>query len=94
MAKDKTLTIPKNKNKLKLWQSAHLNQTMQTAVELLASVQTVSDSADTSPEKIGVVGVPAYLLYEICEGYIIMYEKLLKEQLLITANPKSNPVIH
>lgn len=94
--KDKrsTLRIPKNPRKHNLWESSQLNTTMNKCVQLLANFNKMAEENSVYPSDLDTLNLPASLVYEICEGYVVMYEKLLKEQLLITANPKQHPLIH
>ena len=79
MAQRKTLNIPKNPRKFNIWQS---------------NIETEAVKKDVDIHNLGETSIPVYLMYEICEAYNVLYNKLVKEQLLITANPQSNTTLH
>lgn len=89
-----TLRIPKNPRKYNIWESDQLNSTMEKCAQLLSNFNKVAEETGTYPSDIDTLSIPAHLVYEICESYVVMYEKLLKEQLLITGNPVANLNIH
>ena len=94
MAHRQTLRVPKNRLKFNLWDSAALNDTMQKAAQIVYNIEAEAEKQDKSIHRLGNSTVPMFLLHEICEHYTIMYNRLLKEQLLITANPPSNNTLH
>ena len=94
MSKKGTLKIPKNPRKYNIWDSSQLSSTMEKCSQILANFEEVRKLRDVYPSDMDNVSVPAELLYEITESYVTMYDKLLKEQLLITGNPQSNYNIH
>lgn len=93
-SKQSTLRIPKNPRKYNLWKSTQLNSTMNKCMEILANFNKIAETNEVYPSDLDNLNIPATVVYEICEGYVVMYEKLLKEQLLITANPQTNLNIH
>lgn len=94
MAERKTLNIPKNPRKFNIWQSNGLNETLQKTVQILYNIETEAIKKDVDIHNMGDTHIPVHLMYEICEAYNVLYNKLVKEQLLITANPQSNSTLH
>lgn len=94
MAKDKTLRVPKNKRSFNIWESKALNETLQKTTLILNNIDKVAEEEGYDKITLGTSAVPVVLLYEVCEAYNILYEKLLKEQLIKTANPKIDNNIH
>lgn len=94
MAKDKTLRVPKNKRSFNIWESKALNETLQKTTLILNNIDKVVEEEGYDKITLGTSVTPVVLLYEICEAYNILYEKLLKEQLIKTANPKSDNNVH
>jgi hypothetical protein len=94
MARRQTLKIPKNPRKFNIWESNGLNEILQNTHQLLANMDTLSIEQDLHIHELGTMNMPIHLLYDICEAYGILYNKLLKEQLLITANPIQNNNYH
>ena len=94
LIKRQTLRIPKNTRKFYLWDSAALGSTMQSTAQIVHNIEKQSSEQDIPIHLLGNTTLPMFLLHEICEHYTIMYNRLLKEQLLITANPPSNNNLH
>lgn len=94
MIKRKSLTVPKNPRKCNIWDSAFYNELLNNTVQITHNIDKVSKETNIPISSMKPLLLPAHLVYEICEGYTQMYNKLLKEQLLVTANLKSNPIIH
>lgn len=94
MTKEKTLKLPKNKRSMPIWQSDALHDTLQKTTQMLYNMDEVAKAEGLDRIQMGVAPVPVALLYEICEGYNILYDKLLKEQLIKAANPQTNQNIH
>jgi hypothetical protein len=94
MTSRQTLRVPKNRRKFNLWESDSLNNTMQKAVQIVHNIETEAEKQNESIHLLGNSNVPMFLLHEICEHYTIMYNRLLKAELLITANPSSNDNLH
>jgi hypothetical protein len=94
MANRKTLTIPKNPRKFSIWESDALNETLQKTYQLVHNIDKLSADNEVDIHVMEDTNIPVHLLYEICEAYNILYSRLLKEQLLVTANPKSNNNLH
>ena len=94
MAQRKTLNIPKNPRKFNIWQSNGLNETLQKTIQILYNIETESLKNEVDVHNMGETSIPVHLMYEICEAYSVLYNRLLKEQLLITANPKTNDNYH
>lgn len=89
-----TLNIPKNPRKYNIWESGQLGSTMEKCAQILANFDKAIQEDEVYPSDMSNIGVPASLLFEIAESYVQMYEKLLKEQLIITGNPVANNNIH
>lgn len=96
LLKDKKLAlrIPKNPRKYNIWESTALASTMEKCMQITANFHQAIKEDDVYPSDMDNVNIPASLMFEICESYVVMYEKLLKEQLLITGNPEANHNIH
>ena len=94
MASRKTLHIPRNPRKFNIWQSNGLNETLQKTVQILYNIEVESLRNEVDIHNMGETTIPVHLMYEICEAYSVLYHKLIKEQLLITANPQSNNNYH
>ena len=94
MTARKTLNIPKNARKFNLWQSNGLNETLQKTIQILHNIEEESLVNQIDIHRLGETTIPVHLMYEICEAYSVLYNKLLKEQLLITANPQTNNNYH
>jgi hypothetical protein len=90
----KTLKVPKNPRKYNVWDSSYLNSMTEKCAQIVANIDSMADKEGLYPNELGSIEFPVELIYEVCESYVIMYEKLLKENLLITANPQTNPNIH
>ena len=94
MATRKTIVVPKNPRKFNIWESNGLNETLQKTVQILRNIEELSVKNEVDIHNMGDTSIPVHLMYEICESYSILFNRLLKEQLLITANPKSNNNLH
>jgi hypothetical protein len=94
MANRKTLNIPKNPRKFNIWESDALNETLQKTHQLVYNIEDLSVKNDVDIHVMEDIKIPVHLLYEICEAYNILYSRLLKEQLLVTANLNSNNNLH
>ena len=94
MINKKTLKIPKNPRKYNVWDSSYLNSMTEKCAQIVANIDKIAEDEGVYPNELGSIDMPVDLIYEVCESYVIMYEKLLKEHLLITANPQENPNIH
>ena len=94
MAVRKTLVIPKNPRKFNIWESNGLNETLQKTVQILHNIEEEALKSEVEIHDMGDTAIPVYLMYEICEAYSILFNRLIKEQLLITANPQSNNNFH
>lgn len=94
MATRNTLVIPKNPRKFNIWESNSLNETLQKTTQILYNIEEQAVKNDIDIHNMGDTAVPVHLMYEICEAYSILFNRLVKEQLLITANPQSNNNFH
>lgn len=86
-----------NKNRkraFRIWDSAVLYDLMVKSAQIKQNIEKISKIHNKELPDLGTTDVPVELLYEICTGYQAMYEKLLKEHLLVSANPKQHPLIH
>lgn len=92
--KRKTVIVPKNPRKANVWESSSVFSTVEKASQILYNIQNISEVTGDLPNEMPDTEVPVILLQELCENYLFMYQKLLKEQLLITANLSTNPNIH
>lgn len=95
---EKTLTVTYkkrriNKRAFKFWDTEYLYEAMYEAVNIRANIDKV---AETKPmEDSSMVAIPAGLLYHLADAYILSYDKLLKEELIKTANiSKIQPTIN
>ncbi len=94
MTKRKILRVPKNPRKFKIWDSDHLNKVAQKAAQIVYNIEQLSEEEGTYIHELPSTQLPTHLVYEVCEAYVAMYQKLLKEQLLITGNPDTHPHLH
>lgn len=92
--KRKQLKVPKNPRKYNIWDSDSLNSTAQKAIQLIHNIEEVSQETNTFIHELPPSRMPMELVYEVCEAYISIYNKLLRENLIITANPESNNNLH
>lgn len=86
-----------NKNRkraFRIWDSSFLYDIMVKSAQIKQNIETISIKTNKELPELGSTDVPVELLYELCVGYQQMYDKLLKEHLLVSANPKQHPLIH
>ena len=92
--KRRQLIVPRNPRKINLWESASASSTVEKATQILHNIERISLEMEMLPNELPNSSIPVTLLQELCENYLFLYSKCLKEQLLITGNPESNDKIH
>lgn len=92
--KQRHILVPKNPRKANIWESESVFKTVEKATKILDNIEVLVEDTNKLPHEMAPVEVPVILLQELCENYLFLYNKLLKENLLIMGNPKSNPNIH
>lgn len=86
-----------NKNRkraFRIWDSAFLYEIMVNTAQIKQNIERIAELKNQELSELGAQEVPLELLYEICVGYQQVYDKLLKEHLIVTANLKQHPLIH
>jgi hypothetical protein len=101
MVEKKTLSVTykksrKNKRGFKLYNTMLMYKVVQEAIELKAALEKVAEEQNIEyVEDLKPTLINTELLYNLADGYIRGYEKLLKENLLTSANiSKIQPTIH
>ena len=67
---------------------------MEQAAQIMKNIEDIAEKENIPIHLLPPASIPVHLMYDICDSYVNMYTKLLNEQLLITGNPKTNPLIH
>jgi hypothetical protein len=78
----------------KIWDSQILNTAMVHAAEILEQLERDADIQQIDPMELAPTLIPTPVLYLLADSYLHSYKALLKESLLNTGNPTSNPNIH
>jgi len=83
----------RNRRAFKLWDSAYLYEAMQEAVNIRSNIDKAAE-VEMPPEG-AIAAIPISLLYHLADAYIDAYDRLLKEELIKTANiSKIQPTIN
>lgn len=85
------MTEENNQRKLRIWDAKALYTLLGTCIEFRTTIEEMMAESDGSlPPSV----VPTDMLYNIVAAYEVMYDLLLKEQLIKTGNPKPTTTIH
>lgn len=84
----------KSRRKFRFWDNHFLFQTLQQTTQVKEKVEAKCQAEQISPEELPMSLVPTHILYNIVCCYEALYEKLLKEELLVAGYPKSTKSYH
>ena len=86
-----------NKNKpdgFRVWESSQLYEIMVKSSQIQHNIETLSSAKQLEISDLGTTDIPISTLYNLCLGYTAIYEKLVKKELIATANLNQHPLIH
>jgi hypothetical protein len=84
-----------NKRKLRVWDSSALTKIYNDTFQFKTTIEEMYINSEV--EKIDELPnslVPTDLLFDICTGFLFMYEKMLEENLIKSGFPKPVTIIH
>lgn len=84
----------KSRRKFRFWDNHFLFQTLQQALQVKDKVEEKCEEQQINPQDLPMSLVPTQVLYNIACCYEAMYEKLMKEELLVAGYPKSTKSYH
>lgn len=87
---------PKRKNPraFRIWESDILNQTMVLAMEIQARIEETSKKDGLPLEEMNPSMMSSHSLYVLTDSYLALYNALMREGLIRTANLTNHPQIH
>ena len=84
------MTEENNQRKLRIWDAKALYTVLSRAIEFRTTIEEMMSDNGMLPPSL----VPTDELYNLVAAYEVMYDLLLKEQLIKTGNPKPTTTIH
>lgn len=78
----------KSSRKFRFWDNNALFQVFEQVIQIKGLIEAKCDEQN-GPESLPMSVIPTDVLYDIAACYEAMYEKLLKEELLVAGYPKS-----
>lgn len=87
--------MSKKDRKFDVGDSVYLNEMMQSALQVLHTLDTLSNEHGVDIENLEM---PVYfkpaLAYDLCSAVTHMYEKLLENELILSGNKTNQYIIH
>lgn len=81
-------------SKFRIWDSIQIHETVKNSIEFRTKIEQICLDNNKSVDELPDSLVPTNILYMLVASNEAMYNKLLEQELIKTANPKYNLNIH